>query len=470
MQTTPQPRGLTEPLLRSRVWSTALTVAAATALGVTIRSWLGDVRTEAEVAAAVATLVLVITAVATRCTWCRPAIGAAIIVFITAALPLGAAAVHHGAGAPVLATLALSPLLAAYLLPRGRAAALTTAVLVIVLLQILLVPSAARRLEFASPDDVPLATARIGMISVAVLLSALFARAHVQQSHRLFRQQEARERLHAALVAHTRDMVSVTDLQGNIHDLNEAAERFFGQELQSGTAASLYVDPEQRRQLLATLQRDGAVTEFESQMRIKGRLRTVSGSSVLLRDSADGSHRILSILRDVTPAHLKRVELERLASTDSLTGLKNRSALIDRLELELDRFNRSETPPFSVLMIDFDEFKEINDLEGHLVGDQLLTEVARRFSAVIREHDLLARYGGDEFAVVATSCASLRAAEGLIQVLRSELSEPLSVAGRTLQASVTIGIGISQPGDTAVELLQRADAALYTEKRRGRRT
>ena len=468
MRTTSEQRGLPELLLRARVWSAAFTIACATAVALSVRTWLDPVRAEVVVAAALATLSLVMTAEATRRKWCQPTIGASIVVFTAAALPLAAAAVQRGAGAPVLATLALSPPLAAYLLPRAGAAALTTAALVTGALQVFLLPSAARFFVFAQPEDVPLASARIWMISLTVILSGLFARANVQETRRLVRQQEARERLHAALVANTRDMVSVTDLDGNVHDLNDAAVRFFGEELLNGSAPPLYVDPAQRDQLLTLLQRDGSVTEFESQMRVRGRLRVVSGSSVLFEDSDDGSPRILSILRDVTPAHHRTVELERLARTDALTGLANRSALYERLELELDRFHRAEAPQFSVLMIDFDAFKEINDREGHLVGDRLLAEAAHRFAGVIREQDLLARYGGDEFAMVATSCTSRRAAEGLTQILRRQLAEPVQIGGRSVSASVTIGIGMSQPGDLAADLLQRADAALYTGKRRDR--
>lgn len=160
----------------------------------------------------------------------------------------------------------------------------------------------------------------------------------------------------------------------------------------------------------------------------------------------------------------EHARLKRLAHSDPLTGLANRRRAEELVALELARVARYPQP-FSVLVLDLDHFKQINDQYGHAVGDQVLREVGLRFSKAVRETDVLARWGGEEFLVFAPNTDGSQArglAERLVQALASE---PL---GGSLQVTTSVGIATSKPGDTVEELVSRADRAMYEAKAQGR--
>ncbi len=161
-----------------------------------------------------------------------------------------------------------------------------------------------------------------------------------------------------------------------------------------------------------------------------------------------------------------RVELERMALNDALTGLANRTLLGDRIGQAIARADRGALPP-SVMMLDLDEFKTINDSLGHGVGDQILIEVARRLRSVVRETDTVARLGGDEFAIVmpdASEDDALRVAERALR----ELQAPVWVGDRPVWAGASIGLCFGRDGQQSGELLRDADTAMYAAKNLGR--
>jgi diguanylate cyclase (GGDEF)-like protein len=145
--------------------------------------------------------------------------------------------------------------------------------------------------------------------------------------------------------------------------------------------------------------------------------------------------------------------------TDPLTGVNNRRGLDDAIRAQLAMMTRYNSI-FSVLMLDIDHFKEVNDREGHLHGDRVLQELARLFDDCVRETDLVGRYGGEEFVIVMPQ-TDLAGACVFAERLRSE------VAGR-LPVSISGGVTTAREGDTAETLLARADAALYSAKGAGR--
>ncbi|HEY5173320.1 MAG TPA: EAL domain-containing protein [Acidimicrobiia bacterium] len=170
--------------------------------------------------------------------------------------------------------------------------------------------------------------------------------------------------------------------------------------------------------------------------------------------------------RDVTERVQLEEELSHQAFHDGLTGLANRSLFHDRLEQALVRSARSHEP-MTVLLVDLDRFKQVNDSLGHGSGDRLLQEVAQRFHSVTRTSDTLARLGGDEFAVLLDGASET---EGIAIAHRyiEKLSEPLSVAGRELVLAASIGVAVHTSGaDTSEELVRRADVAMYVAKRNG---
>ncbi len=153
------------------------------------------------------------------------------------------------------------------------------------------------------------------------------------------------------------------------------------------------------------------------------------------------------------------------ARRDPLTGVLNRTAFDEALDAELERANRYGHP-FGVLMFDIDHFKQINDLDGHAVGDQILREAAALARSVVRSTDHLSRWGGDEFALIAPS-TGMPGARVLAEKIRSTIAaHRFSVRG----VVITVSVGMAQyvVGDDAESIMVRADEALYRAKRSGR--
>ena len=165
-------------------------------------------------------------------------------------------------------------------------------------------------------------------------------------------------------------------------------------------------------------------------------------------------------------AHQAR-ESEHSALHDALTGLPNRVLFSDRLEHAIAAARR-DPAPFSVLMIDLDRFKEINDTLGHSIGDKVLCEIRPRLATVLRPGDSLARLGGDEFALLLPSAGSEEATEVSGRVLAA-MREPFALGELTVTVDASVGI-VTYPthGEDAETLVQRADVAMYLAKRQGR--
>jgi diguanylate cyclase (GGDEF)-like protein len=177
------------------------------------------------------------------------------------------------------------------------------------------------------------------------------------------------------------------------------------------------------------------------------------------REELDGANRTLKRQNE---------ELERLSITDGLTGLYNRRQLMEVLETEGRRTVRSKKP-FSILMIDVDHFKNLNDTHGHLVGDEVLQKLASILKDEIREIDFAARYGGEEFLVTLPDTGLDSAAQVGERIRARVEEEGFASAGE--QISVTVSIGVADhtgDGDSAEAIISRADDALYKAKRRGR--
>jgi diguanylate cyclase (GGDEF)-like protein len=157
------------------------------------------------------------------------------------------------------------------------------------------------------------------------------------------------------------------------------------------------------------------------------------------------------------------------ATHDPLTGIWNRAAVLDALSREVDRASREGTP-LAVVMIDLDHFKEINDSHGHLVGDEVLQQIAHRLRDAVRSYDSVGRYGGEEFLVIAPGQDTAHARE-LAERLRLLFHEtPTEVMGRKLPVTLSLGVvALSPPRNLEItRLLSAADEALYEAKRSGR--
>jgi diguanylate cyclase (GGDEF)-like protein len=160
-----------------------------------------------------------------------------------------------------------------------------------------------------------------------------------------------------------------------------------------------------------------------------------------------------------------REQLRVEAMHDSLTGLLNHAAFLDVLDKEIARARRQQTP-LAVIMADLDHFKEINDRYGHLVGDIVLRETARRLRTSLRASDVIGRYGGEEFVVAAPGCSTADA-EALAERFRSSICDlPIDVP--TGRIDLTMSLGVAAAMSASANLLSVADEALYRAKHAGR--
>jgi diguanylate cyclase len=153
------------------------------------------------------------------------------------------------------------------------------------------------------------------------------------------------------------------------------------------------------------------------------------------------------------------------ALRDPLTGLPNRVLLDDRIEQAFRRSRRSGEP-FTLIAVDLDGFKDVNDVRGHRAGDLVLKALARRFEAIVREADTVARVGGDEFVILSMGTGSDDRAGALVGRLRNALRRPFRVDGAPVEIDGSIGWAVfPDDGSTAEELLARADGQMYATKR-----
>lgn len=182
-------------------------------------------------------------------------------------------------------------------------------------------------------------------------------------------------------------------------------------------------------------------------------------------------HFMLSLARQLEEA---RHEAQRLATTDALTGIQNRRHFLDRAGHELERALRAGTPA-SVLLLDVDDFKRINDTDGHHAGDAVLQAVAQACAQSLRPADLLARWGGEEFVVLVPGADSRQATELALR-LKTAISSgtavtaSIGVASTRSHQSSSSNSAAPPTADTLQSLIARADAAMYTAKRCGKNT
>jgi diguanylate cyclase (GGDEF)-like protein len=202
--------------------------------------------------------------------------------------------------------------------------------------------------------------------------------------------------------------------------------------------------------------------------------------SVHIEELADG--RLIRIIRqpmegggwvatheDITAQKRTELQIIHMARHDSLTGLANRAVLLEKINDALVR-QRRNGEVFTILLLDLDRFKGVNDTLGHHIGDELLKEAARRLRASLRETDTLARLGGDEFAIVQAGESNQReAAIALALRVIDNMNEPFEIEGHKLNIGTSIGIALApEDGTDCEELMKKADMALYRAKADGR--
>lgn len=198
---------------------------------------------------------------------------------------------------------------------------------------------------------------------------------------------------------------------------------------------------------------------------VRGEIRWFQGVFVPLGPVA---HRTgwTATFDDVTDRRSAEKHLAHQATHDALTGLPNRALLFDRLGQAIARLQR-DTQPLSLLFIDLDDFKPVNDRLGHAVGDEVLIEVARRLRSTTRAVDTVGRFGGDEFVVICESMDERQTREFADRITEA-LAEPFVIAGTTIHLGASIGAVITNSAtETPAELLAEADRTMYQAKHAG---
>jgi diguanylate cyclase (GGDEF)-like protein len=164
-----------------------------------------------------------------------------------------------------------------------------------------------------------------------------------------------------------------------------------------------------------------------------------------------------------------RNQLEALARIDTLTGLPNRRQFDERIS-QLVLRNRRRGDPLALLYVDVDYFKAVNDQFGHPAGDEVLRMFARRLSGCVRASDMVARVGGDEFAVLVDDARLPEAAAVIAQKIIAAMRHPITITGQTIVATASIGVAYCSARTSEKLLCAAADSALYVAKAAGRNT
>jgi diguanylate cyclase (GGDEF)-like protein/PAS domain S-box-containing protein len=276
---------------------------------------------------------------------------------------------------------------------------------------------------------------------------------------------ESEERLRLALQA-GRMIAWEVDLTTNHITRSQNSVELLG--IDSCPAADVLsrVHPEDREKVKTFVRQ----AEEKAHETVEFRFTAPDGKQLWLSARAEkvGSDRIVGVAYDISDRKAAEEEIWRSANHDTLTGLPNRTLFQKRLEEALDIAKENDTS-VSLILIDFDHFKEINDALGHDAGDAFLKETANRLRAITGARDTAARFSGDEFAILLTKPTPLEHASKLAESLVEKLSEPMQYRGRMIGSKASIGVAAFPEHDTTpADLLKDADIALFEAKAQGR--
>ena len=275
-------------------------------------------------------------------------------------------------------------------------------------------------------------------------------------------------------VEHSASFVMITDRDQQIDYVNHsfiAATGYSADQLKGRSLGLLSSDdeaPELQGSILETVQ---AGDVWHGERRIKGcngKAFWVMSSVAPIRNESNDITHLVYVCEDITALKQEQERMERLAFYDVLTGLANRRLFKDRLDVALKQAQRQQQS-LALMYLDLDHFKSVNDEYGHEVGDELLKEVALRLQRTLRESDVIARIGGDEFNIILPDIAGYEAVEWVADKVLQAVIEPVVIDDVTLNISASIGLTLyPDDGIDAKQLIKNADVAMYRSKAQGR--
>ncbi|MGA0023177.1 MAG: diguanylate cyclase [Burkholderiales bacterium] len=294
------------------------------------------------------------------------------------------------------------------------------------------------------------------------------------------RQRETERRLHEsqelfrAIVENVGDLVAVLDTNGKrVYNNPSYRPLFREKDIREGSSSFREIHPDDRERIRDVFRRTvetgiGECAEFRFMLK-DGSIRYMESDGRPICDADGKVTRVVVVSRDITEQKQLEADLREMAATDILTGLPNRRHYLAQLGQEIARVDRSGEHSASVLMIDVDHFKRINDTHGHSAGDHALRHLSRQMQQALRRVDTLGRLGGEEFAVILPGADGI-AAENFAERLRKKIAtSPALYEDHTIPLSISIGVTELKPSDTnADDVLMRADRALYRAKSGGR--
>jgi diguanylate cyclase (GGDEF)-like protein/PAS domain S-box-containing protein len=301
----------------------------------------------------------------------------------------------------------------------------------------------------------------LAMLLIGVLaIAALGYRAQMQR-----RRSDQRFQ---ALFQHAPDLVSVLDANGDIAYSSPSATAILGfeQGLLVGSSVFDIVHPDDRnymREQFALL-----LGRREAVLRLECRAHSAKGEYRWFEFTASNQmhnpslHGVVINARDISETRAFQERLAHEAQHDSLTGLPNRRRMQDALGAGL------RDQPVAVLFADLDGFKPVNDAHGHEAGDELLRQVAQRLSACVREGDVLARVGGDEFVVLMPGVQGREDTDAMCERIRAAIESPFTIDGHDVRIGASVGVHLAPSSGDPDEALRAADHAMYTVKKSGR--
>ncbi|MDX2469469.1 MAG: EAL domain-containing protein, partial [SAR324 cluster bacterium] len=272
----------------------------------------------------------------------------------------------------------------------------------------------------------------------------------------------------------TSESIVITDENNNIIQANKAYEMVTGYSLQETLGKNPKVQKSGRHdktfykkmweRILTKGSWEGEIWDRRKNGEIYPKYLSIS----TFENQTSGKLNYVGIFSDITEKKRAEEELKQLAYYDALTGLSNRGFFLERLNDALAQCKRKKGK-LALLFLDLDNFKGINDSMGHQTGDQMLVHVAKVLTEMVRDTDIIGRFGGDEFVIALTDVGSPAKADHLATQLCSRLAEGCEIGGEQVFSGVSVGISFyPDDGETPAELLRKGDTAMYHSKGKGK--